>query len=460
MNIIYMIKYRFLAKLKPNIFLLTIDSLRADKIFGKNKSSITPNIDFLINKGVYFKQAISSIDGTFTSLGSIFTANYPFKTNITWSKNHNKAIGFFKSIKSYGYSKYLSAPNNAFFKTLSEYFEDKDLTSSTSYPGIWEGLGELILSRLDNGNMQSPWIFYSHIMDLHTLKPIPDEFNIPKYGKTEYDRRISLIDIWLGKFLKKIDLSKTLVILTADHGEFVHDLDMHPEYVPTLQKFFRNGQKFTPKFLTPAGIKIFESLRTTIKKRRMTKHEKSLSVEELRTLTERGRGILFDEVLRVPLIFSGYGINEHSMITQQVRLVDILPTLESIIGTFHNQKVDGRSLLPMISGEIMDDLPVYIESIPKLDDPVGDNIGIRTSHYKYWRSRNNSKENVTLFDLELDPLETTNISSEQPSLISQLEQSLLEITGNSENYTDDDHDELSEDEYIKTRNELKRLGYI
>ena len=62
MNIIYMIKYRFLAKLKPNIFLLTIDSLRADKIFGKNKSSITPNIDFLINNGAYFKEAISSID--------------------------------------------------------------------------------------------------------------------------------------------------------------------------------------------------------------------------------------------------------------------------------------------------------------------------------------------------------------------------------------------------------------
>ena len=65
-----------------------------------------------------------------------------------------------------------------------------------------------------------------------------------------------------------------------------------------------------------------------------------------------------------------------------------------------------------------------------------------------------------MFDLELDPLETTNIANEQPSLISQLEQSLLEITSNPENYVDDDHDELSEDEYIKTRNELKRLGYI
>ena len=124
-----------------------------------------------------------------------------------------------KNIKSYGYSEYLAAPANPFFKTISEDFDDKDLTSNVSYLGLWEGIGELILSRLADGNMQSPWIYYTHIMDLHTLKPLPEEFNIEKYGKTEYDRRISLIDNWLGKFLKKIDLSKTLVILTADHGE-------------------------------------------------------------------------------------------------------------------------------------------------------------------------------------------------------------------------------------------------
>ena len=447
--------------MKPNILFIVIDSLRADYCYGEKKTSITPNIDFLINKGVYFKQAVSSIDGTFTSLGCIFTAKYSFKTNITWSKNHNRALGFFKTIKDYGYSEYSVTPNHPFFKTLSEDFEDRDLTSETSYLGLSEGVGELVLSRLDDGNMQSPWIFFTHIMELHTLKPVPDEFNIPKFGATEYDRRISLIDNWLGKFLKKIDLSKTLVILTADHGEFVHDLNTHPEYVPTLQKFFKNGKKFTPEFLTPVGIKIFESLRTMIKKRRMVKYEKSLSVEELRTLTERGHGILFDEVLRVPLIFSGYGINKHSVITQQVQIIDILPTLESIIGTFHNQKVDGRSLIPMINGEIMDDLPVYIESVPKLDDLVGDTIGIRTSKYKYWRSRKNPKENVLLFDLELDPLETTNLASQHPSIISQMEQSLLEITSVSKNYEhDDENDELSVDEYIKTRNQLKKLGYI
>ncbi|EIJ66141.1 hypothetical protein BD31_I2198, partial [Candidatus Nitrosopumilus salaria BD31] len=43
--------------MKPNILFLVIDSMRSDKCYGKNKTSITPNIDSLIKQGIYFSQA-------------------------------------------------------------------------------------------------------------------------------------------------------------------------------------------------------------------------------------------------------------------------------------------------------------------------------------------------------------------------------------------------------------------
>ena len=46
--------------MRPNILFIVFDSLRADKFFGKEKNSSTPNFDKLIKSGVYFKQAISS----------------------------------------------------------------------------------------------------------------------------------------------------------------------------------------------------------------------------------------------------------------------------------------------------------------------------------------------------------------------------------------------------------------
>jgi len=48
--------------MKPNILFITLDALRSDKCNGSKKPSITPHLDALISKGIYFTQAISSSD--------------------------------------------------------------------------------------------------------------------------------------------------------------------------------------------------------------------------------------------------------------------------------------------------------------------------------------------------------------------------------------------------------------
>ena len=67
--------------MKPNILFFLLDSVRADKFHGDNKTSVTPNLDALVKKGAYFTQAISSTDATILSLSSFFNSSYPFRLN-------------------------------------------------------------------------------------------------------------------------------------------------------------------------------------------------------------------------------------------------------------------------------------------------------------------------------------------------------------------------------------------
>ena len=62
----------------PNVLFLLIDALRADQCY--DNETKTPTIGSLIENGVYFKQAISSNDGTFLSLNSLFSGGFSFRT--------------------------------------------------------------------------------------------------------------------------------------------------------------------------------------------------------------------------------------------------------------------------------------------------------------------------------------------------------------------------------------------
>ena len=57
---------------KKNILVIIIDSLRSDKFIGSLKTSHTPNIDKLIENGIYFCNTVSPSDGTLFSWAGIF----------------------------------------------------------------------------------------------------------------------------------------------------------------------------------------------------------------------------------------------------------------------------------------------------------------------------------------------------------------------------------------------------
>jgi arylsulfatase A-like enzyme len=440
--------------MKPNVLFIVIDGFRADKCYGKNKTSKTPHLDSLIKNGVYFSQAISCSDGTFTSLGGIFTSEYPFKTNVSWFKNHSKAKKHFKHLKNFSYSLHATLPDPLFFENLTTDFDNKDICSGEPYLTLFEGFGEKIINFLTS-KKKSPWFYYTHIMDLHVNKPIPHEFNTDEFGQTEYDQRISSIDYWLGKFLEKIDFKNTLIVITSDHGEHIHPYNLNPEFVPTIQHNFKKINKITPSFLEPLGIKFFIFLKKFIGKYRLFKLKNNLSEEELRNFIRRGGGTLYDDVLRIPLIFSGASINSSKIISQQVSQLDIFPTIFDLLSLNCTEKNDGISLVPLLNNIHMSERVLGIENISLDPKKIGNVIGIRTSRYKYYRNRYNSIKNINLYDLKSDPGEMQNIYQNNPELIKHLEKELNTLR-TLKNYSDDSKNE--NEKIIEF--ELRKLGYV
>ena len=108
----------------PNILFITIDALRADRIFNDAKTTKTPTIDKLRKNGIYFSQAISTSDVTGTGMGCFFSGVYPFESGITESKIDSKLFTLINIFKKNGYSMHGSGPNFKFFKNLSSFLND------------------------------------------------------------------------------------------------------------------------------------------------------------------------------------------------------------------------------------------------------------------------------------------------------------------------------------------------
>ena len=85
-----------------NIIFLVIDSFRSDRFFGSDRSCKTPNIDFLINRGLYCKNTIGGADSTGIAIGNCITGKYSFKNGINQIDLNSKTITLFDILKNHG----------------------------------------------------------------------------------------------------------------------------------------------------------------------------------------------------------------------------------------------------------------------------------------------------------------------------------------------------------------------
>ena len=123
---------------------------------------------------------------------------------------------------------------------------------------------------------------------------------------------------------------------------------------------------------------------------------------------------------------------EPKTIHQQVRHVDIMPTVLDMLGislSENYENLDGISLMPIIKGTILDEHVAYSETGNPLDEkapPKEPNThSIRTTNWKLiYNSYNNTKE---LYDLKIDPEENNNLIGKELEIEKTLWDHLLKI---------------------------------
>ena len=476
--------------MKSNIFFLSIDSLRQDKCLGKSKTSVTPNLDKLIQNGTFFNQIISTAPMTVPSLSSIFTGLYPFEcTTIDSMRGHKGNLfnlnqnlpTFFDDLIKSGYHTYAIIPEVLKYTNISKLFTNVKFFNSfvTLYD---ENLGNKILKTL-NQDVKSPWFLFVHIADLHGgyLQSVHKENYT---GVNQYDKMLSAIDPWLGKIFQCINLKNTICVITSDHGSIVSDFtnemfnfslenDRFRESKPGIG--FNSAHKIVtnfPKKLTPLRKKL---AKTYIKYRNdkvKKKLESRLDLAENLDLSSYQKRLIkkshfanppdcFDEGLRPTLILLGPDLPSGKIISAQTSSIDLFPTILDLIKTQTKINHRGKSLVPLFSNTKNDERVVMVEGTGDdgTQEKHSNTIGLRTKQYKYFRDRFSESRNVHLYDLENDPFELSNISEQNPDIIENLEHKLSQInpTGNFE--FKKTH-ELSEEENKKIEDELRKLGYI
>jgi len=122
---------------------------------------------------------------------------------------------------------------------------------------------------------------------------------------------------------------------------------------------------------------------------------------------------MHDEVVRVPLVIRAPGFTPRR-VNELVRQVDVLPTVLELVGLSIPSALAGRSLVQALRGNAMDE----IGALSELDNSNLLFDSWRTERWKLIRSGADGARQ--LYDLAVDPLETTDVAAQHPDVTTAL----------------------------------------
>ena len=338
-----------------NILLVTLDTTRADRIgaYGYAKAS-TPVLDALARDGILFEHCITPTAYTLPSHSSIMTGLYPPAHGVRLNgdaalADSNETLAEKLKAKGYRTGAFVGAfvlDGRWGISQGFEQYDDKfDLgpDQKLDLARVQRPANKVVDAALQwlGQDSAKPFFAWVHMYDAHT----PYEPPQPYAG---YDGEISFSDSQVGRLLKWLDdrglRDNTIVVVTADHGEGLgsHGEGEHGYYV-------------------------------------------------------------YDYAVRVPLIVRIPG-SKSARVSRQVRTVDIMPTLLETVAAGKSDRIDGLSLLPLLSKDDAPERLAYSESMAtRLQYGWAALYSLRSQEHKLIEAPRSE-----LYDLASDPGETKN----------------------------------------------------
>lgn len=373
-------------RLKPNIVLITIDTLRPDHLGAYGYARPTsPEIDRFATTAVLFKRAYAAAPNTPRSIPSMLTSRYP--SQIPWRNPANypplpkQVRTVAEDLERAGYRSHAILTHWYFrrerglargFHTWDTSLVDDDIETGReeSAPRVTERARRLLARSKDAKKPFFLWVHYfepHHFYILHKGSPT---FGTAMMDK--YDHEIRFVDREVGRLLKHLDdlaLSKTTaVILTSDHGEAFGE---HAKYW--------HGHA------------------------------------------------LYDEQLRVPLLIRAPLARPSVRASETVAsLVDLRPTIAELAGVNPIGPIAGRSLVAALRGEPLADRAVFAEILPQPNYSAHQRMVLRGT----WKLIEDLRmRSVELYDLATDAREQRNEATRARAMADQLRASPAALNG-------------------------------
>jgi len=379
-----------------HVLLITLDTLRADRLGSYGyAAAATPHLDALAERGLRFTRAATVAPLTLPAHSSLMTGTYPAFHGVRDNGGFylaEEAATLAETLAAAGFATggfvgaFVLDSRWGIAQGFERFFDDFDLTKYEQAPGmdaiqrpgadvVDQVLGWWTQSRDgppggDRGGMQGPLFTWVHLYDPHTPYEAPEPYRsrFPADVSGAYDAEIAATDAQVGRLLSALAedgrLDETLVVVLGDHGE------MLGEHQERTHGFF-----------------------------------------------------LYDAVVRIPLLIAGPGIGA-GVVDDQVRIVDVMPTILARLGLAPPPQVQGVDLLAPAGGERRRLLALAESWFPRYHYGWSELRSIQDGRYKLIRA-----PRPELYDLEEDPRELADLAAREPRLARDMAAALDRLLG-------------------------------